>query len=78
MESVKRMVTELTKRHRLPEPFFTYQSPRQSGQWHPVLYGMAESYAEAEVLLKSLPSGIRANKPLIRQLSTIQKIIKEN
>lgn len=50
-----------------------YQIQRQATTFHALIYGIYDSYTEAQAQLQALPANIQADKPMVRSVKLIQK-----
>ncbi|MCP3870600.1 MAG: hypothetical protein GY703_21415 [Gammaproteobacteria bacterium] len=69
----EKTLEDVSWRISLPGPLARYQRQLDGKDWHVLLYGDFSSLAEARAALETFPDDIRAYKPWIRRLSSVQR-----
>ncbi len=68
---------QYTRTHKLQGKATYYHSKTNGKDWYVLVYGLYKSRSEAQSALAKLPENLRAEKPWVKSIASVQKSMKE-
>ena len=72
----EKSIFKFVSKYNLDNKFAYFHTYFKNKDWYPLLYGIYPSYKEASREIKRLPKEIRMYSPWVRQISSVQRAIK--